>query len=211
MMVSLEWKVPGWLPDFLSVLVFFAKSIFKALLTVVGRVVHTRMSSFIPQIKNNFVLAHTRELWAVTVLLTDGSLCLMCTAQWVTKTSKCHRTPREVGCNWAPPMQAASWMMLIEDMVLDDSLDVHYCLHYFPPHESFFCCFHLSVTIVSTTNVIPTTTVSDLYMDHGYTCLQMCAQLTVSSLHAQLHCHNMFVIYYTYGRNFSGILIPTQP
>lgn len=73
-------KVPGWLPDFLSVLVFFVKSISKALLTVVGRVVHTHVFLHSPcqEHSDTSRLAHARELWAV-ILLTAGTSCLMCT------------------------------------------------------------------------------------------------------------------------------------
>ena len=165
--VSFAWKVPGWLPDFLSVLVFFAKSVSKALLTVVGRVVHTHMSFFIPQVKNTAMLCGwpipvSCGQWPYSWQMGLYVWCALHGGWWVTKTSKSHRSPREVGCNWATPMQAASRVTLIKDIVLDDSLNVHCCLHYFPPHESFFCYGYLSVTIVSTANVIPTSTMSGL-------------------------------------------------
>lgn len=203
--VSLEWKVPGWLPDFLSVLVFFAESISKALLTVVGRVVHNHVFFHSPgqEYSDTLLLAHTCELWAVTVLLPDGTLCLMCTAQWLVGHQNHIRSSREVGCNWAAPMQAASRMMLIEDIVLDDSLNVHCCLHYFPPHETFFRYGNLSITIVSTTNIIPTSTMSGLQHRSGSwiylltkVCPSYCFFITCS---APLPSHVGNILSSTYG------------
>jgi len=58
-------------------------------------------------------------------------------------------------------------MMLIEDTVLDNSHKVHSCLRYFPPHENNFYCGHLRVTVVSTTNVIPNSTISGIQQMSG--------------------------------------------
>lgn len=125
--VSLEWKVTVGLSDFLSVLLF-AKSISKALFTVVGRVVHAHIffHSLAQEYSDILWLAHTCELWAVT----DGTYvwCALHGGWWWLKPEISYRSSRNVGCKWAAPLLAASRMMLIENIVLDDSFNVNCCL-----------------------------------------------------------------------------------